>query len=310
MMAETIHQEFSPILDSLERVHYGSLMEWGRLSVLPLLGPDQSDLKVKTLETASRDGDLLIQELDSASVSEVTVLNRADQSVFGMDGEELVGARQNRVLNLSVLFPAHEEVTVPVSCIEEGRWAGGGRFRVGKMHNARARARRQAKVSQSIKETGSAHSDQREVWRDVRAKQSSMSVSSHSRDLSKVYEVNKDPLDRYTERFPAQEDQIGGFFFIEGLIGLELFSDHLVFQELYPKILDAYAIEAMEDSVGPIDCLRKASDLERKLAHVNWDRNKIVGIGENWRLDSNLMAASAVSFEDTCVHLTANLRDD
>ena len=94
------------------------------------------------------------------------------------------------------------------------------------------------------------------------------------------------------------------------MIGLELFSDHLVFEELYPKILDAYAIEAMEDSVGPRDCLRKASDLERKLAHVNWDRNQIVGIGENWRFDSNLMAASAVSFEDTCVHLTANLRDD
>jgi len=307
-MAEILHHEFSPILDSLERLHYGNLIEWGQLSVLPLIGPNQSDLMVKTLELASQEGSLLIQELDSASVSQVRVVNRADQCVFGMDGEELIGARQNRVLNLSVLFPARDEVTVPVSCIEEGRWGGEGGFRVGKMHNARARARRQAKVSQSIKQDGSAYSDQEEIWRDVRAKQASMSVSSQSGDLSKVYEVNKIPLDRYMERFPAQEDQIGGFFFIEGLVGLELFNDHLIFEELYPKILEAYAIEAMEDFLRPRDCLGQATSLERKLANIHWERSQIVGIGENWRFDSPLFTASAVSLEGTCVHLTASKR--
>jgi hypothetical protein len=38
-----------------------------------------------------------------------------------LDSEELVGAKQNRVLNLSILVPAHSTTVVPVSCVEAGR---------------------------------------------------------------------------------------------------------------------------------------------------------------------------------------------
>jgi hypothetical protein len=38
------------------------------------------------------------------------------------DGEQLVGAKQNRILNMTVLVAAETEVTIPVSCVERGRW--------------------------------------------------------------------------------------------------------------------------------------------------------------------------------------------
>jgi ARG and Rhodanese-Phosphatase-superfamily-associated Protein domain len=38
------------------------------------------------------------------------------------DGQELVGAKQNRVLNVTVLIEAESEVLLPLSCVEEGRW--------------------------------------------------------------------------------------------------------------------------------------------------------------------------------------------
>ena len=306
-MAEILRETFCPVLDSLERVHYGDLMRWGRLSVLPLLGPDQSELILKTLESAYRDEDVVISELAAAKVSEINVLNRSDELIFGMDGEELIGAKQNRILNLSVVFPANSESTIPVSCIEEGRWGGAGRFRVGRMHNARARARRQIKVSQSIKFSGSAYSDQGEVWRDVRSKQASMSFSSNSRDLSKVYEENKNPLDRYKDRFPLQEDQIGGFFFLEGIVGLELFSDHKTFRALYPKILDAHAIEAMEDRRGPQNVSGMPEEMEKQLKSIDWDRSHVVGAGDHWRYESKNISATAVVLEDSCIHLSSHI---
>lgn len=52
----------------------------------------------------------------------LTVVNHADSPVLLLDGEELVGALQDRVLNSTVLLPAHAWLMIPVNCVEEGRW--------------------------------------------------------------------------------------------------------------------------------------------------------------------------------------------
>jgi hypothetical protein len=43
-------------------------------------------------------------------------------AVLIVDGEELVGAKQNRVVNLTILVPAQQTVVIPVTCVEQGRW--------------------------------------------------------------------------------------------------------------------------------------------------------------------------------------------
>ena len=49
--------------------------------------------------------------------------NPLDEAVLLYDGEELVGAKQNRILNVSVLVGAGAKMPIPVSCVEQGRWA-------------------------------------------------------------------------------------------------------------------------------------------------------------------------------------------
>ena len=68
------------------------------------------------------------------SVSDLCVVNDSDRTVLLLDGEDLRGAKQNRVLNLTILVPAGKTVIVLVSCVEQGRFrrgeaaAGPGRF--------------------------------------------------------------------------------------------------------------------------------------------------------------------------------------
>ena len=44
-------------------------------------------------------------------------------SLLMLDGEELVGAKKNRVLNVTVLIAAQSDTVIPVSCVEQGRWS-------------------------------------------------------------------------------------------------------------------------------------------------------------------------------------------
>ena len=49
------------------------------------------------------------------------MVNRSDDMVFVMDGEEVVGGKQNRIVNASFLIAPKSEVALPVSCVER-RW--------------------------------------------------------------------------------------------------------------------------------------------------------------------------------------------
>ncbi len=59
-----------------------------------------------TLEEALPRGLRIDEVSDAGSVPELRVRNPLDERVLLYDGEELIGAKQNRILNLSVLVEA------------------------------------------------------------------------------------------------------------------------------------------------------------------------------------------------------------
>src|SRR3954469_7535295 len=66
---------------------------------------------------------LQVTEGDEAGdVGPLLVHNPLGVAVLLYDGEELVGAKQNRIPNVSVLLAAGSKAHVPVSCVERGRW--------------------------------------------------------------------------------------------------------------------------------------------------------------------------------------------
>jgi hypothetical protein len=54
------------------------------------------------------------------------LVNKGSRPPLIVDGEELVGAKQNRVVNLTILVAAASTLKIPVSCIEAGRWSARG----------------------------------------------------------------------------------------------------------------------------------------------------------------------------------------
>ncbi len=65
----------------------------------------------------------VVETFEEGVVPEIVLAHSAEQPVLIFDGEELVGARQNRIVNLTILVPAKTALRIPLSCVEAGRWS-------------------------------------------------------------------------------------------------------------------------------------------------------------------------------------------
>src|SRR5579883_3532224 len=93
------------------------------ISIFPLEAEAQSKVDYVLSDEALGAGTVSVEEVGEAgSVPELVVNNQADNLVLFLEGEELRGAKQNRVLNTSVLVAAKSKIKIPVSCVEQGRW--------------------------------------------------------------------------------------------------------------------------------------------------------------------------------------------
>jgi hypothetical protein len=64
-----------------------------------------------------------IREVDADGVvSDLVFDNQSDKHALLLDGIELRGCKQNRMVNTTILATAGEQTTVDVSCVEAGRW--------------------------------------------------------------------------------------------------------------------------------------------------------------------------------------------
>src|SRR5947209_19594819 len=114
--------DVEPLQKLLQSIEPGAPLVHGALTVIPLLTPSSKEVDWVTLDEAGDDV-VVTEAAGGASVSTLQVSNAGDRPLLLLDGEEWIGHKQNRVLNTTVLVGARSTVTIPVSCVEAGRWA-------------------------------------------------------------------------------------------------------------------------------------------------------------------------------------------
>ncbi len=112
------------INDALKNISLGEAQVFENLQIIPLLAPTPTTAEYLTLDEAQAGGMATVTEVDeSGSVPTLLLENAADSALFLLDGEELVGAKQNRILNLTLLVPAKSRiccfrcVVMPGACV-------------------------------------------------------------------------------------------------------------------------------------------------------------------------------------------------
>ncbi len=82
-------------------MNWGSLKNFKNMGIIPLSSSVNHDPEYITLKEALEKNQLTVKEVShSGSVPELKVINKADIHILLLDGEELVGAKQN--LGLSI----------------------------------------------------------------------------------------------------------------------------------------------------------------------------------------------------------------
>src|SRR3954471_706558 len=157
-------------MSTLPDVSVGDPIRYESLFVFPLFSPPEGVVDYLLSDEAIASGSVTVEEVsEGGSVPDLLVTNAGDSRVLFLEGEELRGAKQNRVLNTSVLVAAHSKTPIPVSCVEQGRWRYRTKhFSSGGSHSS-SKLRRHLKesVTRSLK-SGQGHtSDQGAVWTEV-----------------------------------------------------------------------------------------------------------------------------------------------
>src|SRR5690349_9572930 len=181
-------KEVPEVAKLLATILTGEPVTHGALAVIPLLAPNLDDPGWLTLQEAG-DRARVTEVSEAGSVPFLRMANGADRPLLLLDGEELIGAKQNRILNTTVLVAAHTEVIIPVSCVEQGRWGYRGRqFHPGDASlYASLRARKAAHVNQSLRAGRGHRADQSEVWAHLADRASRLRVVSATGAMRDVY---------------------------------------------------------------------------------------------------------------------------
>jgi hypothetical protein len=290
------------------QIRVGEPIRYKSLSVFPLFTESNGSVDYLLADEAIRDQLLAVQEVsESGSVPELLVENKGDIRVLFIEGEELVGAKQNRILNTSILIAAKSKTKIPVSCVEQGRWGYKSQFfgSSGSHSPSQVRYALKASVTQSLKDDGTRHSDQGEVWAKVGAIHASHAVESPTHAMSDAFDAHKDQVTDFRDKLKYVEGASGMAVVIgKKVVGCDLFDKPSTCRKVWDRLLSGLVFDALEARESSEHA--ETSDIDQLLKTTSgaaWQPTAPIGEGEEYRAELGKgEQASALTFHESLVH--------
>ena len=321
------------IADFISSIRLGEVKEYKNISVIPVFLKDAVGPEYISMDEAISSGVLKIKETSTGgNVPELIAENNGQKLILLLDGEEVTGAKQNRVLNATILLNFMSKTIIPVSCVEAHRWSYvSEEFAASKnLLNYSTRLAKEKSVSQSLKNSNRFMSDQGEIWDKINEMSDEMKVTSHTRAMSDVYKTFDEDLEEYIINLPSTADQSGIFVFIDGKIaGLDIFSQTDTYSKLHSKLIKSYCMDALRKELARKNInLEKSTNSKREQAEFpkaslerakyfleetklcNESCFKSAGLGDDYRYEGQFIIGSALLYNDTVIHMAFFKNED
>lgn len=295
-----------------ETFRLGAAATYENLCIFPLVSSRDTTPDYLGMKTALAKQLVEIQEISQeGSVPNLNVINRSKLPVLIIDGEEMVGAKQNRIANTSILLAAMTTTQIPVSCTEQGRWRyTSPSFKdSGVVMASRARVSKSYRVSASLKQAKGFNAGQGEVWHDVADLHQRGGTHSHTQAMKAAYELKQKQITAYVQAFPLEAGQKGMIVFMNGeLAGVDYVSRFAAYADVHEKLLKSHAVEALTETKtgwSATGLRETATKFLDQLLTLPATEHPAVGLGKDYRLAGPNAGSALLTYEEEIIHWTA-----
>ncbi len=283
---------------------------YGAIAVLPLMSTNQASPSYLSLSAALAKGMITISELgEGGRVPNLHVRNDSDLPVLLLDGEEMRGAKQNRIVNTTILVAAKSELVIPVSCTEAGRWHfNSPAFQEsGNVLSPKMRSSKLERVNDSLRSNRGYDANQSVVWNEISNLQVSHQIHSGTSAMHDVFTGLAPKLEELSSHFPCLEGQCGIYVEVNGkFAGLDLLSLPAVWKDVHAKIIRSYAIDFLREAESTQKHPGANPDaVFKEICAGKSFAGRSVGLGEDHRFETETLLASALYHEKSIIHLAA-----
>jgi hypothetical protein len=194
-----------------------------------------------------------IHENKNEDVNNLTLTNNSEQPLFLLAGEVIIGGKQDRIIGKNTIVPPKKTQTVPVFCVEHGRWDNSGK----EFTTAKALAHGRLR--------GSANFDtQGDVWKEVAAKNAKRNTKNATdtyRNVAKQQASGalatwEKQVDASIAKLPEGDRAklVGFAVSLNGKVAtVDVFDNPTLFKKLQAKLVRSYITEAID--------VKKAKDI-------------------------------------------------
>jgi len=283
-------------IEDIEILNYQSHKN---MAIIPIKTPPSYKFDILTLKKGFELGLAEVKECEHSTVNTLIVKNNSVTPLILVDGEEIIGGDQNRIVNATILIAPNSEEKIPVNCTEHGRWAYKSEFKQSEyMANYRTRSAKEKAVRANM-------SEQQAVWDSINDLEVSRSFSSPTQAMSESYENLKVDLDEFISNFKAVDGQTGAVIIIDGEIkGFELFLNSQIYHEYHEKILKSYLIDIdIDDSVFTVNT-DVAKNLIEEALSVEYAAKKSNGLEEAFEFENSEGLGTAYLYKDELIHMS------
>ena len=284
-------------LTTLLSVVPGASRRHENLTIFPLTSGPQPDLPYLLLGDALSSGVVSIGELGSGSVPSLVASNKGEVDVLILDGEQLIGAKQNRITNRTIILEAITETVIPVSCMEQGRWHFTSEefAPAPKARHAPTNVRRHAKFAEMevAMATGRGQRDsasmaQGQVWNSISELSDRLGGRSATGAMDDVYDRRDTDVESWLTHFPSEQGQVGVLAFLGPRpLAIDALGCSELWARVHQRFLAGYVMDALawqgNGSAGSSAAVPEEQAAERFLAAVGGARrieSDTVGSGE------------------------------
>lgn len=292
-----------------DSIIYEAPIHWNDVAILPFKLSREIFKDYIGLSDAIKKETFVCKEIDeSARVSQIKCINKTRSNVLIIEGEHIIGGKQNRVVNITILVKKNSTVIIPVSCVEEGRWSSLNRKFQDSRNLAFIDLRRNLRktVNESYKRRKSYESDQSLIWNTVYQKAYCMATPTMTGAMEDIYSFVLPRINFDYAKFRINPDIQGIIVFKKKKVeNVEFISNPKVFSEFYHKYINSLYLSYDESKFNVnADYEKLADTFWKKLSEVELQSIEAIGVGQNYIGSIDDLNISLFTYENDLVYFS------